>query len=123
RSFENGKLIVSNKVEWLEEILNRSIELSVSQINNLFSHEEILGDDSILEYLIFIIPKSILSESDLIQNIISIDNSLATIKRGSRKTNRVDKKYFDLLRTLENEQIISSVEIKDDKSVFYNKHK
>lgn len=123
RSFKNDKLIVLNKVEWLKEILNQKIELNAVQINNLFSYDEILQDSTILEYLVFVIPKNILTESDLLRNIYSIDESLKAIQRGLRKTNRVDKKYYDLLKVLESRQIISSVEIKNDEAVFYNKHK
>lgn len=121
RSFENGELIVTNKVEWLKRILSSRIMLSVAQINKLFTYEEILKDDTILQYLIFIIPKSIVPESNLLKNIHSIDDSLKKIQRGSRSTNRVHIKYYDLLKALEDEQIISSVKIKDNEAVFFNK--
>lgn len=123
KSFKNGKLIVSNKVKWLKEILNNEIELSSEQINNLFLYEEILDDNTILEYLVFVIPKNILTEPDLLRNLYSIDKDLTAIQRGSRLRNKVDKKYYDVLKALEVEEIISSVDIKDDKAVFYNKHK
>jgi hypothetical protein len=122
-SFENGKLIISDKVKWLEIILTRQIKLTATQINSLFVDDEFKEDEILLEYLTFIIPEGVLPESDIIRNIRVIDKSLLEVGRGIKGMKTVNVKYYKLLKTLEEEGIISSVRVENDKAVFWNKYK
>lgn len=120
-SFQDNELIVANRVEWLEEVLKKGIELDAGQVNSIFSYPDILESDIFLKYLVEIIPKGILSDDDLLTKIPMIDSSLKDVRVGSYGEKKTDIRYYELLRVLSEKNIMGKVKVEDNKVSFWNR--